>query len=275
MKKLLYLFLLLPHLIFGQVTVSGQKATYRNPYPTPIKVQVVNKPTTQQPSFAESYTKGLQAGAAVRAANAAAANARSARDMAQSEALKNNSQTIVIDKIKYTPNKYKYLAIRKIAGWAVIGNFRTIASEITNAQKYIMVNNVLKIKKERRADKRKRIKREAKIDERNLFLPLIPIEYTNNPEVLYLEWSREALSQNDRFTRLILKNSEGETLYEATYKNKGYSEMLKPVLVDYKITKIDVKNKLIELKEYLDLGIITQDEFDKKAVSLKKILLGK
>ena len=34
------------------------------------------------------------------------------------------------------------------------------------------------------------------------------------------------------------------------------------------------KKQLIELKEYLDLGIITQEEFDKKAVSLKKILLG-
>ena len=34
------------------------------------------------------------------------------------------------------------------------------------------------------------------------------------------------------------------------------------------------KKELIELKEFLDLGIITQEEFDKKAVSLKKILLG-
>ena len=30
----------------------------------------------------------------------------------------------------------------------------------------------------------------------------------------------------------------------------------------------------MELKEYLDSGIITQEEFDAKAVSLKKILLG-
>ena len=33
------------------------------------------------------------------------------------------------------------------------------------------------------------------------------------------------------------------------------------------------KKKLIVLKEYLDLGIITQDEFDEKAKPLKKILL--
>jgi len=40
------------------------------------------------------------------------------------------------------------------------------------------------------------------------------------------------------------------------------------------LNKEDAKNKLIELKEYLDLGIITQEEFNTKAVSLKKILLG-
>ena len=39
-------------------------------------------------------------------------------------------------------------------------------------------------------------------------------------------------------------------------------------------SKEDAKNKLIELKEYLDLGIITQDEFDEKARPLKKILIG-
>ena len=40
------------------------------------------------------------------------------------------------------------------------------------------------------------------------------------------------------------------------------------------INKDDAKQQLIELKEYLDLGIITQKEFDTKAASLKKILLG-
>tara|TARA_B100002019_G_scaffold271102_1_gene265219 strand:+ start:131 stop:637 length:507 start_codon:yes stop_codon:yes gene_type:complete len=38
--------------------------------------------------------------------------------------------------------------------------------------------------------------------------------------------------------------------------------------------KENAKKELLELKEYLDSGIITQEEFDKKAVSLKKILLG-
>ena len=40
------------------------------------------------------------------------------------------------------------------------------------------------------------------------------------------------------------------------------------------ISKDESKKQLLELKEFLDLGIITQDEFDKKAIPLKKILLG-
>ena len=40
------------------------------------------------------------------------------------------------------------------------------------------------------------------------------------------------------------------------------------------INKNEAKKEIISLKEFLDLGIITQDEFDKKAIYLKKILLG-
>ena len=40
------------------------------------------------------------------------------------------------------------------------------------------------------------------------------------------------------------------------------------------IGKEEAKKEILELREYLDLGIITQEEFDKRAESLKKILLG-
>ena len=40
------------------------------------------------------------------------------------------------------------------------------------------------------------------------------------------------------------------------------------------VSKDKAKKDLLELKGFLDLGIITQEEFDKKAVELKKILLG-
>ena len=44
--------------------------------------------------------------------------------------------------------------------------------------------------------------------------------------------------------------------------------------LDTKRDKDEAKKELLSLKEYLDLGIISQEEFDKKAESLKKILLG-
>ena len=89
-----------------------------------------------------------------------------------------------------------------------------------------------------------------------------------------MDWTREALPQNIRFSRLVLKNLYGEVIYNTEYKNIGYAEMLRPVTSDYTFNKEDAKKKLMELKEYLDMGIITQEEFNNKAVFLKKILLG-
>ena len=42
---------------------------------------------------------------------------------------------------------------------------------------------------------------------------------------------------------------------------------------DAKAEKKDAKQELLDLKELLDMGIITQEEFNKKAEELKKILL--
>lgn len=71
--------------------------------------------------------------------------------------------------------------------------------------------------------------------------------------------------------------------YKITVVENVGSAVFPIVLLTFKVTnkdgsevilKIDAKNQLLELKEYLDLGIITQDEFEKKTVFLKKILLG-
>ena len=108
----------------------------------------------------------------------------------------------------------------------------------------------------------------------NFMSPIFSQKSLNNSETLFLDWTREALPQNIRFSRLVLKNSDGEVIYNAEYKNIGYAEMLRPVTSDYTFNIEDAKKKLMELKEYLDMGIITQEEFNNKAVFLKKILLG-
>ena len=260
MKKLIILLLFIPLVSFGQ---------------NPVKVQV-----TQQKTFAQSFNDGLKSGAAVSAAAAANRNAAAAAANVQSEAIKNNSEKIEIDLLKGSSDKYKYLVIKRVSGWATSGNFVTITNEINSANKYSIVslnslgmyigtNTANASSKDRQS--RKKIKQ---IDENQFYEPLFPQKYLTDSETLFLEWSREAITPVDRLSRLILKNSVGETVYQAEYKNKGYSEMLRPLVSDYNFGKQDAKNKLIELKEYLDLGIITQEEFNTKAVSLKKILLG-
>jgi hypothetical protein len=259
MKKLIILLLFIPLVSFGQ---------------NPVKVQV-----TQQKTFAQSFNDGLKSGAAVSSAAAANRNAAAAAANARSEALKNNSETIQIDLLKGNSGIYKNVVIKKVSGWAVTGNFVKIKDEINNAKIYKVVSsNNLRMYFDKYDNvatyERKNKKLIAQIEERNLYEPIFPQQYLNDSETLFLEWSREAISPVDRLSRLTLKNSAGETVYLAEYKNKGYSEMLRPLLSDYNFGKQDAKNKLIELKEYLDLGIITQEEFNTKAVSLKKILLG-
>ena len=280
MKKLLFILILLPIIANAQ-------------YTQPIKVEIVPKSSYSNPKIitaqpqpnpydmSGTINKMWQNNAAGRSANAANRSATAAEASARSEALKNNSEKIEIDLLKGYSNKYKYLAIKRVSGWATSGNFVSITNEINRAKRYQIVSlNSLGMyvpsvnSASATSNDRKSKKIIKQIDKNQFYEPIIPQQYLNDSETLFLEWSREALTPVDRLSRLTLKNSSGETLYQAEYKNKGYSEMLRPLLSDYTFGKEDAKNKLIELKEYLDLGIITQDEFDEKARPLKKILIG-
>tara|TARA_B110000259_G_scaffold95903_1_gene110952 strand:- start:1187 stop:2032 length:846 start_codon:yes stop_codon:yes gene_type:complete len=280
MKKLLFILILLPIITNAQ---------YTNPYSQPVKVEIVPKSSYSNPRIITAQPQPnpykintnqiYQNAAAGRAANAANRSASTAAASAQSEALRDNYEKIQIDKLKGNTDQYKYLAIKKVSGWMVLDNFLTIRGEIKKANKYTLVSeNNLKLYKDKkgriRSNDYKMRKLIPGVIKSEVFEPKIPEEYLGNSETLFLEWTRDNLTSYDRFSRLILKNSSGETVYQAEFKNKGYSEMLMPVLSDYIFGKEDAKKELIELKEYLDLGIITQEEFDEKAMSLKKILLG-
>ena len=112
--------------------------------------------------------------------------------------------------------------------------------------------------------------------------------YTYGKEVV--AW--RATTKNVKRKQDVLKEEIIKEIIDFTSTN-GYTYKIKlvenlgtlvpKVLVTFEVfnkdgslvlNKDDAKKQLIELKEYLDLGIITQEEFDKKAVSLKKILLG-
>ena len=95
-------------------------------------------------------------------------------------------------------------------------------------------------------------------------------------EKIHIELKNEIFQEINEFTTRNNYN------YETTLVEK-LGATWPVVIVTFKVfnkdgslvlNKEDAKKQLIELKEYLDLGIITQEEFDNKAVSLKKILLG-
>jgi hypothetical protein len=279
MKNLLFICLITPLISFGQYA----KGHYANPNPQPIKIQVSKAPKTSADHYSDMQKNISQSFSNLSdnyAANARAAQiARANNTNAQSAALKDNYTKIDIDLLKGSSDKYKFLVIKRVSGWSTCANFLTIINEINGANKYSIVSlNTLGLKfgdgGEVTTKTSKNKKFVKQIDERQFYEPSCAENFLTNSETLFLYWSREAISKYDRLTRLILKNSDGETVYEAEYKNKGYSEMLKPLLSNYNFSRQDAKNKLIELKEYLDLGIITQDEFIKNAAFLKKILLG-
>ena len=290
MKKIIF-FLLIS-------TISIAQNPYSNPYQPPVKVEV-----TKQTGYSEAFNAGLKANAATasaaaanRAASAASQSAQVALANAQSQALLNNSENIEVDFLKGNSNKYKYIFIEKVSGWKVAENFVQIINQINNADRYSVVSlNLFGLYTDEagyiKTTDRRYNRLIPKINESKLYsketmysllkerdeklkLQYVVSKYKGNVETLFLEWNREAVSRLDRVTRLTLKNSNGETVYQAEYKNKGYSEMLKPLISNYEFSKEDAKRQLIELREYLDLGIITQEDFDRKSNPLKKVLLG-
>lgn len=67
------------------------------------------------------------------------------------------------------------------------------------------------------------------------------------------------------------------------YEKKEYSDYRSGVVTfelrdkienNLLINKNEAKKEILELKEFLELGVITQEEFNTKVVGLKKILLG-
>jgi hypothetical protein len=245
MNEIAFFFLLIPCISFSQSKpVFGQPIGQQ-----PIKVEV-----TKTPTLAESFNEGYKEMLLEKTAKASETNTIS-------NALNNNYEKIYIDLLKNHSNKYKSIAIKKVSGYAVIANFETICKEIKNAKKYTLINEIDKIQGKN------------DINKNEYFEPTINDFYKNDSTTLFLEWTREALSEYDKITRLIIKNNKGESLFQAEYKNKSFIEMLRPVTTEYRMTIEEAKSILIKLKEYLDLGIISQLEYENKASPLKRILL--
>ena len=183
---------------------------------------------------------------------------------------------INVDLVKVNKSKYKYIAIRSISGWAARQNLKTIQELIINARKLIPLNALMV-----------QNTKEHKISN-ELYRPEITMI---NDQTLVLDFHRTAINYYDRAAKVVLTNFNNEVVFEGEFINVPHIEMLKPILTDYdytqeeieqekkelEINNEEIKNNAIDelkkLKELLDLGLLTQEEFDSKANELKKIIL--
>jgi hypothetical protein len=199
----------------------------------------VNVTVKKDPNdFSTSFTQGMQAGAAARQAAAASS-------AAYNEAIKNNYSEILIDNLVNNTNKYEYVFLESVSGWKTGENKRDVLKILKGANKFQI------------------------IDESEL-----PSEFINNPKVLFVSWLRDAQGDVNRITLLSIKNFEGKIIYESTSKNLSHQEILKPLISNYIFTKEIALSKIEEYKKYLDLGVISKEEYDLKVAELKPILIG-
>ena len=228
---------------------SAFSQSYSNPYPNnTVKVEVTERKTLGQTlnEQQKNLSDGIRQNAQLRAS----------MEANRSAALANNSTTIKTDYLINNDGAYKAIVIDNVSGWMVSGNRNTLIKTLRASEKYRFYKSIKDV----------------------------PEVLRNSDKILFLNWIREAPTDYDRISTIIVKNNKRETVYEAIHKNKSYSEILSPLIQNYAMSsdELEAKSELLrseaiskikELKELLDMGIITQDEFDKEAVTLKKIIL--
>lgn len=245
MKKLLYLFLLLPYLVQSQITIGGQRATYRNPNPQPIKIQVSEAPKTSADHFSD-LQKTLNNISASASANSNAN--RSASDAAMinatAEEMRNNYSKISTDKLINNDGTFKAIVIENVSGWASKKNLETITEILNTSKKYKFYRKYKDIQENMRG----------------------------SDKILYFSFTREAVSYS-KITNIIVRNSQNKIIYDVIHRNKSHIEMLKPFTSSYTFDKEMVIKKLKELKELEELELISKEEYDSYVQKYKSIIL--
>jgi len=220
---------------------------------------------------------------AKNSANAAAANARraanAARSLAHSEAMKNNNTKVLKDLLVDNSKNYKIVVIDTITGWKIKANLKTILSlnkKTTNMNIiYTSRDNVWK-----RFHSHSYSENES--NNKLIFGEVygkqtgrIGSFEVSSDSVLFLTYDRNALNNYDRETRIKLYNFQNVLIYEAEHFNIPFEKMFAPILKEYVFSKEMAIKQLKESKEYLELGIISQKEYDAKVKKLRPIVLEK
>jgi hypothetical protein len=173
--------------------------------------------------------------------------------------MKDNYSNISLDLLINNTNNYEYVVLENFSGWEPQVNKEKVMKTLIGANKYIVIDMAPDYKSNG----------EAKNNNKTL-----PNELLNNPKVLFVNWHREAQGDIIRISKLTVKNYEGKVVYESTSKNLSFQEILTPLTSNYIYTKEIALSKIEEYKKYLDLGIISKEEYDTKVAELKPILIG-
>ena len=175
----------------------------------------------------------------------------------KTEEWKDNWTKIEFDNFSKKASKYKYVVFKENKNYS-----RSFVKQVIDLLQNSIYNyEVINLNKPKRTFKN------------------LPQEFYNNDDVIFLNIIKTRIPVRSVSYRFFLQD-KSNVIFESTHKNKTLDEVLKPLISNQIISsnnteiKTQAKKELLELKEYLDSGIITQEEFDKKAVSLKKILLG-
>lgn len=182
---------------------------------------------------------------------------RTLNEMAFNDAIKDNYSKIIIDKLINNLEKYKYIVVNNSTGWKPKDNTTEILQILKGSNKLEVINLSKYYNKE---------------NELPSYLE-VPSNLIKNDQVLYLNFSREAVGDFNRISKLTLSDCNEKIIFESISKNQSYSEILLPLTAKYIYTKEQIIKKIEEIKKYLELEIITKEEYDSQFTYLKKMLL--
>ena len=215
---------------------------------------------TKKKSFSESFNEGLMAGAAARQAKAAQETARIA-------AMKDNYLDIKKDFIKDNGGNYKFVVLQDVSGYDINKTRIELRDFLSTSNIYGYVNV---------SGPKKYWSNDSQLDFVN-----------RDPEKnIYMSYYSEKEGAYSLISKLLLKNNNGEIIFEGDYKNVPTMKILEPLLSKYetsfeekeylrKIKRDEAMKNLKEAKELLDLGVLTQDEYNELIKKYKDILLNK
>ena len=252
MKNIFYLFLLLPYLIQSQVTVSGQKATYRNPYPQPIKVEITQNPWDKMAKNQSINNQNI---------------ANNIRNAAANGAFKTASQKAVdlISLKNKNLNQYKYIIISQVTAKKE-SETKKMRNEIIDQLKktnYIVLEGFNKIPKELQNNINMGLLLSVNCQNDGWPFKKVLLSLTDyDGNVIHQRGVR-----HDRSAHFLTKLTLSSIVaHPHNFRNQLASEK-------NNISREEAIEKLREAKELYDLGILNEAEYNVFSIKYKPIIM--